>query len=374
MTPSSPPDGPLQQPRSTRVPNNGSNSSSSINSHASMTPELGCLHRTLCFTANTIHLVQFTIGVAALTYAIVISCHKPDPQHGFATLFEVYGVLLIIASSFGALGIYKPNCKRITLLISMRLASVLAVLNGLIAVALWTEKASFLRYITEKQHSLFLSDQLLDVITRHVKIIPMLLFVSGVVEVMRFYMLKKIKENLRLYDNEQRNEMLRSHARSVLAAQQQRQEAWHVDPRRNRARNEMQVPLLSDPFDSEGGPFNTSNISFHPNDSCGQSRVSWWEEPTDNDREESVDHSKDSGGSWISRVLRKTSKNHSFSAENGEDEELGDEASTLSVIFAPIDGTIDDVESTQWHDGIDMEDNKPPDLSWVHGESTDLES
>jgi hypothetical protein len=287
----------------------------------------------------------------------------------------------------GTVGISKPNCKRVSILISKRLGPILAAFHGLAALILLFEMSSFLKYITEKQHQLFLSDQGLEFLQHHVKLIAVLFIVSAVVEVMRFYMLTRIREDLRLYDVEQRNEMLRSHARSVVATQQQQQQQQRRRQTSRSTRNEMQGPLLSDHEYSklprgadEGVALDTSaTFTSQPrNKSVDESRVSWWEEPSpENISYNSKNQNKDTrnGGGWISKVLKKPSKNRSSVSDGGNDEELGEEASIVSSVgFAPVDGQMD-VGTTPWNDVSDTDDGddneKLPDLSWAK-EGSDL--
>lgn len=392
MTPSSPPNGPsepLLHDNSNIVTTANSTTASSHNnndnSFTEMIPDLGCIHRTLRISANTIHLIQFSAGISALSYAITISCHKPDPQHGIASLLELYALLFIGASSLGTMGIYKPNCKRISLVISSRLAPFLAALDCLVAIILFFEKASFLRYIAEKQRALFLSDGLLAFLQQHLNIIPVVLLSLAIVEVMRFYILKRLQENLRQYDTERRNEMLRSHARNLMTLQQQQQQGqrkrgipspWgRIRRNLHSPNNEMQAPLLSNPdFESSslpssirdleggggGGLLDSSTISFQQNESLGNSGVSWWEEPTDN----SNNRSKDEGGSWIAKVMKKNHRTLSSSKGEGQDDGLVDGDSISSVQFAPIDEQMD-IGTTPWDNVSDSEEDKAPDLSWA---------
>jgi hypothetical protein len=251
-------------------------------------------------------------------------------------------------------------------------------LNGLVALILLFEKASFLRYITEKQHPLFLSDQLLAFLQHHVNTIPVVLVSFAVVEVIRFYILKKLKENLRQYDTERRNEILRSHARGLMDVnsqqqqqqRQRRQKSWGKTRRNGQiSQNEMEVPLLSDqlgpPIDVEGGPLDSSTMSFKPNESLGDSGVSWWEEPNEKSIDEGNDRSMDGGGGWISKVMKKNNRSLSVSkSQCGEDD-------ASSVQFAPIDEQMD-TGTSLWNDASDSEGDKLPDISWAKEQGEDV--
>jgi len=331
-----------------------------------MDKDLGCIHKALAITANVIHLFQFLIGIATLSYAIAISFHKPDPQHGIATLLEPYALILITSSCMGTMGIYKPNCKRIPLKISIYTAPTLAVLNIILALVLLVEKSSFLRYIADKQHALFLSDQELAFLQHHMHFgtIYTVLFGTAALEAMRFYTLKHLKDNLALYDEGHRREMLRAHAQSAAAARR----GWEADSHNASFQSptgEMRTPLLSDQFDVDESmdsfPSNNRNISLQ------DSQVSWWEEP--NEEQANLSIEQRGGGGWMSRVFKSPTASNTCPKD---DEEVSGGGSSAG--FAPLDEQLES-GSTPWDapsdddDDDDDDDNNGIDLSWTKEET-----
>jgi hypothetical protein len=334
--------------------------------------ELGCMHRSLLITTNTIHLLQFLTGITALSYAIAISFRKTDPQHGIATILELYALLLITASSMGTMGLSKPNCKRITLKISIWTAPFLLAWNVILALVLLAEKSSVLRYIAEKHDALYLSDIGLKFVQNHFGKFCVILFIMAAVEGMRFYSLKSLKEKLADSDEEYRRDMLRAHAQSSAAARRR----WDADP--HGESRELGTPLLSDQFEGRGD--SSANSSFQQQSSLQDSDVSssWWEEPVD-DRDtshiDSVEDSNISRGSWMSRVFKSPKKTDKSAL--ALDEEVGGGGSASSVDFAPIDGKFEtgttpwDVSSDEGDADGDKDKNQGADLSWAKDE-TDL--
>lgn len=322
------------------------------------TAELGCFHNTLATAANVIHLTQGFAGIVVLSYAIAISFHKPDPQHGIATILEIYAVLLIMAS-MAVFGVSKPNCKRITLKISAWVAPFLSVLYILAFLLLLVDKSSVKKYLVEKEHQLFLSDRELEfIVSSHCSYI---LFMMFSLEGLRFYILQKLKNNLDEYDVTQRSEMLQDHARRASAARNR----WETNPQ-NDNRRSLITPLLESPDNratSSGDVSFTSSMkqksSIHD-----ESAASWWEEPAE-DQSSSLNDSS-SGGWWISRAFNKVPSNCEGVEEVKED--CG--VSTCSEGFAPIDGEIE-TGATPWHESSNSTNRAESDLSWAK-EETDL--
>lgn len=322
--------------------------------------ELGCFPKILVIITNSIHFTQAIAGITALCYAIAISFHKPDPQHGIAVLLEIFAVLMVTAGA-GAFGVMKPSCKRITLKTSRWIAPFLAFSYCLLAFILLVEKSSIQRYLTEKKHALFLSDRSLNFIMSSSSCT--VLFVLAVVEGLRFYMLKKLKGDLDVYDNAQRGEMLRNHARTAAAGRNQ----WEADPHGDgRDRGGLTTPLLDD------GEVSSISSSQRQNSwTLNDSAASWWEEPHENQTslDMNSNNNSNSGGGWMSRVFKKSTSNDEQS-HTGEEIEEGNLVSSSSAGFAPVDGEIE-TGITPWHDDVqnESESRNEPDLSWANDEA-----
>jgi len=359
MTPSSPAPHSQRLPIYTPIQDRNSDADANTNTDMNFDKDLGCIHKSLTITANAIHLFQFLIGIAGLSYAIAISFHKPDPQHAIATILELYALILIASSSMGTMGLYKHNCKRIPLRISISTAPILAVLNIILALVIIVEKSSLSRYIVEKQHALFISDGELAFLQRHINMgtIYILLFGTAALEAMRFYTLKQLKINLAQYDEEHRREMLRAHAQSSAAA---------------RRAGGMRTPLLSDQLEVDADGSMDSFPSNSRNASLQDSQVSWWEEPTEVSGNRSFD--KNGGGGWMSRVFKSPMASEKVGAKTDEEASGGGSSSG----FAPLDAQLEsgmtpwDVPSDDDDDGgngMDSNDDHGMDLSWAKDET-----
>jgi len=338
MTPASPPDG--------SVPDGPD---------LHPTSELGCFLKTLAMTANAIHFTQCIAGITGLSYAIVISFHKPDPQHGIAILLEIYSLILFTAGSMGLLGISKPNCKRITLKISLMSAPFLACSYCILAFILLVEKSSVQRYLKEKETQLYISDREVQFIVTSYYI----LFALAAVEGLRFYIVRKLKNDLDEFDQAQRRGMLHNHARTAAAARR----SWDANPHNDR--EPLTTPLL---LDNGGGGGDVSSVSSQRQQSSLQdeSTASWWEEPEEK-QSSSLNISGNSGsGGWMSRVFNSSAS--ASSDKNGTAETTSGgvkedcNASTSSAGFAPIDDELE-TGSTPWHDTPKIDNGGGPDLS-----------
>lgn len=305
-------------------------------------PPFGCVYKTLVLSANGIHFIQVFVGVSAVSYAIAISFHGPDPQKAIATILNIFGCLLIASSLAGFLGITKAaRCNRISLKMSRWMAPIIGLCHMVLAVLLISEETSFLRYITEKEHQLFLTEKEVDFITTHMDKIYAFLFVAAFVEVLRFYLLSQLRDFFVTYDEEYRRFMLENHALRTAAERRR----WQENPRDEEVvENNMMEPLLSE-VDME-----SENVSLQNQSDASR----WWEEPDEEEGNIVDDKKNQSGGSWMSRVFK--GSNH-----GNESKEQSDESSS-SINFEPVDASMDHA----WNETCEEdEEQNGPDLSWA---------
>merc|ERR1711971_285401 len=104
---------------------------------------------------------------------------------------------------------------------------IVGLCHMVLAVLLISEETSFLRYITEKEHQLFLTEKEIDFITKHMDKIYAFLFVAAFVEVLRFYLLSQLRDFFVTYDEEYRRFMLEHHALRTAAERR----SWQENPR-----------------------------------------------------------------------------------------------------------------------------------------------
>ena len=326
--------------------------------------ELGCVHKVLTVTLNTIHATQLLAAIVGLSYAIAISFHKPDPQHGVAALIEIYSLILLVASCSGIMGTYRPNCRRLPLKISAKVAPLLAFVDCLVAFFLIVEKHSILRYLEEKQVQLFIPDWELHFMQNHAGTLCIIFILIAAVDALRFYMAIKLKEKLEEYDESVRSDMLQNHARDAAAARR----TWESEPYSSQTRDGLTDPLISDQFHQ-----GDISISSQRQSSFDESALSWWEDPEPEIVENSTSDENNSwNGGWMSRVFSSPSRQAPDSNRIDPAQE-NRSTSTSSVDFAPIDGDIE-TESSLWHEEPSERSKRGsegPDLSWVN-EETDL--
>eukprot|EP00558_Chaetoceros_sp_UNC1202_P003007 CAMPEP_0197236660 /NCGR_PEP_ID=MMETSP1429-20130617/3699_1 /TAXON_ID=49237 /ORGANISM="Chaetoceros sp., Strain UNC1202" /LENGTH=415 /DNA_ID=CAMNT_0042695495 /DNA_START=143 /DNA_END=1390 /DNA_ORIENTATION=+ len=346
-------------------------------------PEPGCCHNMLSLTANTIHLLQFISGALLLSYAVAISLHPPDPQHGIAIMMEIYAVLLLISSTLGFLGLSRPSCKRFSLKISINLAPILAAINALLAFLLMAEKTSFLHYLEDKQHQLFIPDSILSYFEDglRINIVYFLIFAMGIAELIRYAILQRLKNNFDALDQEQRRDALRNHARSAATSRRR----WETNPYNDRngdnsgnddggdggsLRNDITTPFLPKGKQDSQLPKESGSDSESERSVSTRNASSWWLEPEQEQTESCGDAvTDDAGGSWLSNVFSKNTNSPERNQKKKATPPSFDRDQSSSL-FAPVE---EDMETgiTPWNDefGRSIRDgNDEPDTSWAQEE------
>ena len=267
--------------------------------------------------------------------------------------------------------------------VSARLAPIVAFGDLILAFILLLEKSSFLRYIEEKQEQLFLSDQDLEFVQNHMRVIYCILFAMAAVEGLRFYILKRLKENLDELDEENRSVSLRNHARNAAVAQR----LWETNPHNDNGGSTITSPLLSE--NNQGGQSTISSVgSSYRQQDLNDSTAAWWEEPPDPNVSSALDSntSDNSGGGFLSKLFKTPSKNPS-AGEDGAPVSSGvaffktpskiksageDGASESSgVAFEPVDEEEIVTGITPWDSGSDGDgggDGGQSNTSWADEE------
>ena len=122
-----------------------------------------------------LHFLEFMFGLSLIGYAIAISMHQPDPQHGFAVILQLWSMLLLVASISGTIGLAKDEdyncCKRIPLKLSGWMSPVKAVVYCLFLIILLVQKQSLYNYFREKHDALYLSMGIIDWMNANVRIL-----------------------------------------------------------------------------------------------------------------------------------------------------------------------------------------------------------
>ncbi len=253
-------------------------------------------------------------------------------------------------------GVMKPNCKRIPLKISLNTAPVLASVYCILAFMLLVEKSSIMRYLQEKNTQLYLSEEDINfIVTKSHSI----LFGLALVEVLRFYLIRKLKNELEGFDEDQRRAMLENHGRVSASANRR---SWSTNTNPNHSdREALSTPLLSDQGENHDGDGNWMSPQRHQ--SSNRSSASWWEDPDDDDtnhQSSSLDVSANTsgGGGWMSRVFPSSASASASASKHKGDRGEDGSASVSSSGFAPIDDEME-TGATSWHQHDDGGDEKP---------------
>lgn len=260
---------------------------------------MSCIHHTLQIICNIFHICLLVSGLSIISYAIMISFHKPDPQKAMGSILELYASALILASVMGIFGTYRASCHRIPLQISYRLVPVIMVLNVTMILILIIEKHSFLRYLDEKQEELFLSSDDVQFIKVHFNMIFNILILFTILEMGRFYLDRKLWKHCQQLDQDIRQEEIYRRRRDL----QESRRRWNAE------RNGEHMDDEKD--DNDGGDSLTSpllnkskNKSLdNPTNEASSSNTSWWEDPEDTVLQDEMNVSSTSSSWGLSRIL-----------------------------------------------------------------------
>jgi len=311
-----------------------------------------CCFNIMITFININHLLDFSIGLILLGYAIAISIHQPDPQHGLAIIFELWSVLLLLSSLLGTVGLNKHYFKRILLTVSGYLGVVNAISNVVFAFILLIQKEALFHYFQEKADPLFLKQDWVEFFYHHESILVSILGVHAFIEFVRFFVIQyHVKENLILHDRIEEY-YTRRQDRSQVITERRR---WRENPTGDD--NNITTPLLLSPNRN-----NEQQQQQQQNKDEEEQVINkqWWEDEEDdeegelgnrdnNDMTMVIIEQEDETQGWFSHIMTRKQSQHTSNAKqnnsninnetNKNNHLKSEEGHTKegSFLFSPID-------------------------------------
>lgn len=168
-------------------------------SQRSVNDELGCCFSFISWLVYAIHFTDFFFGLGILIYGLMISATLTEKEF-LPSLFIIGALLLISSSVLGVLGKKTDMCKRIGLLISSYLAVPIAISEVAIGFVVVIGKDSIKGFLQDNKDDLYCTDNSIEAFGNSVGVIFTVCISCAFVEFCRFYMLRKIRDDLLEYD------------------------------------------------------------------------------------------------------------------------------------------------------------------------------
>lgn len=390
--------------------------------YADPSTDAGCFHDILHTSVNCIHLYHVVTGLTLLGYSIAIFLNHHSSQqqqywHTLPTILTICSILLLLAGSTGLHGLHSPICRRYGLKISAYIGITMTIWDSALLIFFLIRRHSFLQFLRSGEAQFYLTEHEIDAFDRNSTVLILVVLAFALVEILRFYMLRRLRSDLLAQDDAKLNLQRRNDARRRILDQRR----WKRSARSGGHptqdyddRIESLLPLLAednnekDNYDDGGlgakepaimgheeyhsGDTETGNANGHNNANIDHASSSWWEDPvncsTADDRQV-VSKSKQTRktSSWLLNAWRSpkkdaTNKNNIrnyHEAGNSDDDSKAEEGLSSGDDFAPIDedlsmGSIEwtnDCNNTaqpQTGDGTGtgpLSGDNEPDLSWA---------
>jgi len=328
--------------------------------------EAGCFQYVLHTFSNVLHVYHLLTGLTLLGYsiAIFINHHSSQQQqqqqqqhwHIFPTVLTVWAILQLLAGSTGLHGLHSHICRRYGLTITTYIGITIAIFNSMLLIFYSIRKHSVLQYLRSGQHHFYLTDKYIDAFDHHSTAFILILLALALAEVLRFYMLRRLRSDLLLQDEAKLHLQRRNDARQRIIDQRR----WKSTARRGG----LPTQHHNDNIESLR-PLLTQD---HSDDDDYQDDTPGAKEPITTGSLEQYD--MDDGDTEHAKARTNTNSAHSSTAwwDEGEVSSSDD--------FAPINQVLS-VRSMEWsnphHNATTVAGKGPiaaddgPDLSWAQG-------
>lgn len=275
--------------------------------------ELGCCFSFLSWCVYLIHFTDFFFGLGILIYGLMISATLTGAET-IPVLFIIGGLLLIASSSFGFLGKKTDMCKRVGLLISSYLAVPIAISEVAIGFIVVIGKDTIKDFMNDNKEDLYMTKDSINSFGDSVGVIFAVCIICAFIEFCRFYMLRKIRDDLLEYDAMEYESDLAEALNPDDDATGDDQERVSSDKNRSvsakkkwgfgRSKNSKVGPDnkhensrkgLFDPYEDKSAKTNlTDSTGFNPVDESLHTDSLWWA------KSNTLDDDKDM--SWLNEV------------------------------------------------------------------------
>lgn len=285
-------------------------------SQRSVNEEIGCWFGFLSWLVYGIHFTDFFLGLGVLIYGFMISASVSAGMETLPIFFIAGGSLLITSSVFGVLGKKTDMCKRVGLLISSYLAVPIAIAEVAIGFVVVIAESSIQDFLKDNKDDFYMTDSSIKAFGNSVGVIFVVCIACAFVEFCRFYMLRKIRDDLLDYDaiqyesnlsealnpngdtpDEDRNERKKSSKNKKSAPAKKK---WGFGRNKNKkvnpnSKQESKKAAIMDPYEDKSEKTNlTDSTGFNPVDESLHTDSLWWA------KSNTLDDDKDM--TWLNEV------------------------------------------------------------------------
>lgn len=164
--------------------------------HLKATDHLSCWHQFILYVVYTIHIIDVILGLSFLVIAILIL--NQGYHHLVGELILFYAIFVLSAAIFGILGFFYDSCDRCGLRVSAYIAPIIGITDAVVGILLLAQTNEVPKGDKE---DLYVS--ILKAIYRKHWAVTIFIcsLVFGFAEVLRYYMLEKLSDELRSIDN-----------------------------------------------------------------------------------------------------------------------------------------------------------------------------
>lgn len=158
------------------------------------TDQFGSQNKMFFFFCKVMLLLDIVIGAACLAYGITLHINKKYAEYG--NYFIFFGLLVLISSFLGFFGFASSAFKRGGLLFSAYCALVIGFMEVITTITLIYSKKDFFKFISKHHVDFDLTND--EVASIESFFIPVcgLGIVFGLAELIRFYALRKLRDDL----------------------------------------------------------------------------------------------------------------------------------------------------------------------------------
>lgn len=223
-----------------------------------------------------IHIIDIMAGLTLMIYGFLVSA-QPNSPPGAITILVLCGFLLTFTSGMGVLGFMTGWCKRCGLAISAYGGPIIAIVEVVFTICIAATKDSFFNYLRDNREALLMSEQTIRNLEKIIPVLFIIALLCSAVEVIRFSMLRTVRENMLRYDD-QRQKAFASRRRSPRIGLEEPllPELSETTGQKN---NKNSTPSTKDGNESEGD----LSLDLDPVDETISTEELWW---TQAEREE----------------------------------------------------------------------------------------
>jgi len=162
--------------------------------------KIGCSYKFGQFLVKTIHFIDAAIGVTFVVYGSLIMTQFDNPAMEAAITSLAFGSIMLFTSAMGVIGFSTKLCNRCGLLVSAYMAPLVVCFYMFIIISLLAAPDAFFNYLTEHMSDMYLNAAQIQTMRNLLPLFYIIIASLAVVEIMRFFALRAIRDKLVRYD------------------------------------------------------------------------------------------------------------------------------------------------------------------------------